>query len=73
MANKKGKDINLSPAQMVQPGVEKAAAMGDGKASSASGESLEEEYYYVIADLKRIGVIAVVMLAVLIALVLLLA
>lgn len=71
MAKKKRKDINLSPAQMVQPGIERAAVVSNDEA--ASGESLEEEYYYVIADLKRIGVIAVIMLAVLIALMLLLA
>ncbi len=70
MAKKKRKDINLSPAQMVQPGIERAAVVSNDE---ASGESLEEEYYYVITDLKRIGVIAVIMLAVLIALMLLLA
>ena len=45
---------------------------GTGSARTASKEvDLREEYRYVIADLKRIGVIAVLMLAVLIILALL--
>jgi len=72
---KKGREVRLSATQMVQPTV---AEMGDGaraatQAQPASKEAdLGEEYRYVIADLKRIGIIAVGMLAVLIALALLL-
>jgi len=70
-ANKKGRRIHLSPAQMVQPGLDKIA---DAPLEAALAQpapqasDLREEYRYVIADLKRIGIIAVGMLAVLIAL-----
>jgi len=71
----KGRRIRLSPAQMVRPGMNEIA-----DASAEAGlvnhtpqkSNLQEEYRYVIADLKRIGVIALVMLVVLIALALLL-
>lgn len=71
---KKGQPVHLSPTQMVQPGAGEAMdiSFGAGSARTASKEvDLQEEYRYVIADLKRIGVIAVLMLAVLITLALL--
>jgi len=60
---------------MAQPGTDQAVSASPNiiQAPLASQESdLREEYYYVVADLKRIGVIALVMLAALIALALLL-
>jgi len=68
---KQDKQVRLSAAQMVQPTV---AEMGNSaraaiQAQPASKEAdLGEEYRYVIADLKRIGIIAAGMLAVLIVL-----
>lgn len=73
---KKGQQVRLSPAQMVQPmvGEEVAgASIVSAPARPASqAPNLQEEYHYVIADLKRIGVIAVAMLALMVILVLLL-
>jgi hypothetical protein len=72
---KKGRQVRLSPAQMVQPG---AGEMADAPPVAAQARStvqapdLQEEYRYVITDLKRIGIIAAAMLTVLIALALLL-
>jgi len=58
---------------MVQPGGTNGAASVIAHAPVAIQESdLREEYYYVVADLARIGIIALVMLAVLIVLALLL-
>lgn len=71
----KRRDIRLSPAQMVQPGmngVTDAQAREAVARSAAQSSDLEEEYRYVVTDLRRIGVIALAMLAVLIALALLL-
>lgn len=62
-------DIRLSPSQMVQPGMEAEATASPGNTSSSA---LQDEYRYVIADLKRIGIIAVAMLVILIALALVL-
>jgi len=64
--------IRLSEAQMRQPGMDEVAEVTQSL-SSAHESQLAEEYRYVAADLKRIGVIAAVMLVVLIALALLLA
>ncbi|MDY6877525.1 MAG: hypothetical protein SWK90_15180 [Chloroflexota bacterium] len=72
---KKGRRVRLSPAQMIQPeiGEEVAASLIAAQARSVPEVSdLREEYRYVVADLKRIGIIAVAMLAILIALALLL-
>ena len=70
---KKGNPIRLSEAQMVQPGGTNGAASVITNAPVATQESdLREEYHYVVADLARIGIIALVMLAVLIVLALLL-
>jgi hypothetical protein len=65
----------LSPAQMVQPRVDEtgdAVVVKASVAPVAQATNLQEEYRYVITDLKRIGVIALAMLAVLIVLALLL-
>lgn len=57
----------LSAAQLVQPG-EQAAALAPAavpqapKASARVLRDLREEYPYVVADLKRIAIIAAVML-----------
>jgi len=72
---KQGRPARLSPAQMALPEVRKAAdaSMAAVPVQPVPGESdLREEYRYVIADLKRIGIIAAAMLVVLIALALLL-
>ena len=66
---KKSRQIHLSPSQLVQPGEEANTPTAAAVARPGSKVAdLREEYRYVIADLKRIGVIAVGMLAVLIAL-----
>ena len=64
--------IRLSETQMRQPGMDEAVEVTQSM-SSAHETQLAEEYRYVAADLKRIAVIAAVMLVVLIALALLLA
>ncbi len=69
--------VRLSQTQMVQPGTNEAVgfspAVASIPASPASARTdLREEYRYVIADLKRIGLLSVAMLAVLIVLALLL-
>jgi hypothetical protein len=67
---RKGKQpVRLSAAQMVQPGAGEVAQSSSVAApvqSTPQAANLAEEYHYVIADLKRIGVIAVAMLAALI-------
>jgi len=75
----KRKRLRFSPAQMVQPGsgdlgvpAHPSNVRGNEVASSSQMPDLREEYRYVIVDLKRIGVIAVAMLGLLIALALLL-
>jgi len=72
---KKGRQVRLSPAQMVQPRggeVTGAAAVITPARPAPQVSDLREEYHYVITDLKRIGIIAVAMLAVLVVLALLL-
>jgi hypothetical protein len=72
---KKGRQVRLSPAQMVQPGVGEGTIAPSVTATARPVLEVSdprEEYRYVIDDLKRIGIIAVAMLAVLIALALLL-
>jgi hypothetical protein len=72
---KKGRSVRLSPTQMVQPGVDEvvdAPLVAAPAQPAPKASDLQEEYRYVIADLKRIGIIAVAMLAVLIVLALLL-
>lgn len=65
MAEKSGRrsdrEIRLSEAQLRHPGMEKAFAEPSVERSSEAG-GLEEEYYYVLADLRRIGLIALIML-----------
>ena len=66
-----GRQPRLSAAQMVQPATvetpDKATRPGS-KAESGDGQDLRAEYQYVLSDLRRIGIIAAVMLAVLIVL-----
>ena len=66
MADKSGRgkdrEIRLSETQLRHPGMEKAFARVSVETSSET-EDLEQEYQYVLADLRRIGLIAVVMLA----------
>ena len=72
---KKGRPVRLSPSQMVQPRVDEmvdAPLVAAPARPAPQASDLQAEYRYVIADLKRIGVIAVAMLAVLIVLALLL-
>lgn len=67
---KKDREIRLSETQMRHPGME----IGAVRQSSPAGEKadLAEEYGYVIRDLKRIAIIALVMLVVLVGLALIL-
>lgn len=69
---KKGRKVRLSETQLSAPG----AAKGDGPlASTAPAEAmteLREEYRHVGDDLKRLGIIAGVLLAVAVVLVLVL-
>ena len=67
--------VRLSQTQMVQPRMGEIADAPFPVATARpepQGSDLREEYRYVITDLKRIGIIAVAMLAVLIILALLL-
>jgi len=62
--SRRGKDreIRLSETQLRHPGMEKAFA--EVSVETPSDEAgLEQEYQYVVADLRRIGLIALVMLA----------
>jgi len=68
---KKERQVRLSPTQMVLPEGSEAAEMPLVTAPARRApkvSDLGEEYRYVIADLKRIGIIAVAMVAVLIVL-----
>jgi hypothetical protein len=72
---RKNQPVRLSPAQLVQPGVGEVTQPSSATASAQPGQqvaNLQEEYRYVIADLKRIGIIAVAMLAALVVVALLL-
>lgn len=77
MANKsrrnKDQEIRLSEAQMRRPGMEDTIRAEDSASASSQTSELAQEYRYVVADLRRIGIIAAVMLAVLIGLALFLA
>jgi len=68
----KDRQIRLSEAQMRQPGMRGDARPVVSNASASETSELAEEYSYVAADLKRIGGIALIMLAGLVALALLL-
>jgi len=59
--------IRLSEAQLRHPGMEKAFTQSSVETSSDAGD-LEHEYQYVLADLRRIGLIALVMLVALVGL-----
>ena len=65
---KQGRQVRLSASQMVQPTVSEGADVArpiTGAQPAAKEADLREEYRYVITDLRRIGIIAVGMLAVL--------
>ncbi len=63
------RDIRLSETQLVQPGMAKKAADKRSADSTASEVSkLKEQYDYVAADLKRIAIIALVMMMILVSL-----
>lgn len=66
---KKSRKVRLTEAQMIRPEV---AQPVESVESQEATTDLTEEYQYVIADLKRIGVIALIMLAALIGLAMLL-
>ena len=68
----KDRDIRLSETQMRQPGMRVGVTPDASRSSSSETSELAEEYSYVAADLRRIGGIALVMLAGLVALALLL-
>jgi hypothetical protein len=66
---RKNQPVRLSAAQMVQPGVGEVTQSSPVTGPTQpvrQATNLQEEYRYVIADLKRIGIIAVAMLAALI-------
>lgn len=67
--------IRLSETQMRQPGMDDVAALKPDVPEASSGKTSElaEEYGYVLSDLSRIGIIAVVMLGVLVGLAFILA
>lgn len=66
---KKSRKVRLTEAQMIRPEV---AQPVESVETQEATTDLTEEYQYVIADLKRIGVIALIMLAALIGLAMLL-
>ncbi|HEC34240.1 MAG TPA: hypothetical protein ENI37_05935 [Chloroflexi bacterium] len=72
---KRSQTPRLSPAQLVQPSGERTGpiVVSAPKATARGLPDLQEEYHYVVTDLKRIVIIAVAMLAVMIVLALLLA
>ena len=61
----------LSQAQLVQPTPVVRTAAPDQQTSDDALPDLRKEYWYVVADLKRIAIIAAVMMVVMIALALL--
>ncbi len=67
---KKEQPVRLSPAQMVRPGRERIpdTPVAAPAQPEATFSDLQEEYRYVIADLKRIGIIAVAMMTLLVVL-----
>jgi hypothetical protein len=71
---KRSKTPRLSAAQLVQPGEEVTPSRPTptARTTPAQPSDLREEYHYVMADLKRIAIIAAVMLVVMIGLALLL-
>ena len=66
---KKGRQVRLSSVQMAQPGIAQAASARSDVAQehlASKGSDLREEYRYVAADLKRIGLISAAVLAALV-------
>ncbi len=74
--NRKKSKPRLSKAQLYRPGMaatsvaqsEETPVVLQGAANVPSEEVLAEEYQYVISDLRRIGLLALIMLALLIVL-----
>jgi hypothetical protein len=61
--------VRLSPSQLVHPvAPEPSVASRPTAPAQPQSVDLREEYRYVLADLKRIGIIAAAMLAVLVVL-----
>jgi hypothetical protein len=67
---RRGQPVRLSQAQMVQPGTGEVAQAASAASTKPGPQmtDLRDEYRYVIADLKRIAIIALAMLVVLIVL-----
>jgi len=68
---KRKRQPRLSASQLVQPSADKAKRTVVSKAQETGKtktERLNEEYQYVVADLKRIGILATAMLVLLIVL-----
>ena len=61
---KKKSSPRLSEAQLYRPGMDSAS----NRAMQGDEQDLADEYQYVVADLKRIGFLALVMLALLVVL-----
>ena len=71
-SQRKRRGPRLSPTQLAQPSAAPTAAQAGALGLPAAEPSdLREEYRYVVTDLKRIAIIAVVMMVVMIALALL--
>jgi hypothetical protein len=70
---KKQKQVRLSATQLMQPGVTATIDSTLGTVTGQEVPDLREEYRHVAAELRRIGIIAVPLLAVVIVLVLILA
>jgi hypothetical protein len=62
---KKSRRPKLSAAQRIRPGASESVVVPK---TEDGPQDLTEEYSYVVADLKRIGIIALVMLALMIVL-----
>lgn len=76
MTNKSRRDgernVRLSETQMRQPGMEEAEDKGRADSRTSQTSHLAEQFHYVGADLKRILLISVIMLAILVSLALIL-
>jgi hypothetical protein len=71
---RKGTQAQLSEAQLVQPGQatreapQKAEVEAEGLSQQAGDLDLQEEYGYVVTDLKRLGILAAAILGVMLVL-----
>lgn len=70
-SRRRSRGPRLSHAQLVQPTPVVRTAAPDQQTSGDALPDLRKEYWYVVADLKRIAIIAAVMMVVMIALALL--